>query len=655
MAEENAEVRVKLVVDDTSAETMNRLKEGMNELAGEAKKAAEDVRKIAEESHNVGHGSEEAKKSTEGLAGEVFKGNAYFELMKGSVEVVGEGIKKAKKSTEGLAGEAKKAAEDVRKMAKESHNVGHGSEKAKKSTKGLAGEAKKAAEDVRKMAEEFHNVGHGSEKAEKSTKGLAGEVFKGNAYFELMKGSVEAVGEGIKQAVEFTEKLAEASIDAAEAAEKQEKEMAGFLFLMDGGQHSMEELRDYTGEMREEFEKFGITSGVAVEDMTAGFEKLVEHGSMGSEKAKELTEKMAILGRVVPGGMDALSQGMSQLEMGMARPQNAIVQLISVTGTLHGNAKAVAEQMKHMAPEAQMKLAEQAIAKQAEQLQKMGAVVPDLGQVKKSLVGIKKSFLKSMGQPMLDALVPNLVKLRDFLAQHMEQIKAFGEKVGRAAANAIEYVSSAIQGIYSGLSQNWNEFQDTFNSIFQDWEGAWKNSRTTTADIKKEFETIGIALKDAFLDVMRYAKAAAEIAMKVNDAIHERSMGATEEKIAGEGLNAEAHEVGKGQKGVNDFEKFIDQYRAKAMDAADVDPAAIEAYILKMRELHTAFEVGAEDDKSAVVSQNWDKLNAALDYNVENHQEAMNDFILSQLNSSDAAVGAIKSGELHIAGGMESS
>ena len=548
MAEENAEVRVKLVVDDTSAETMNRLKEGMNELAGEAKKAAEDVRKMAEESHNVGHGSEEAKKSTEGLAGEVFKGNAYFELMKGSVEVV---------------------------------------------------------------------------------------------------------GEGIKQAVEFTKQLAEASIDAAEAAEKQEKEMAGFLFLMDRGQHSMGELRDYTGEMREEFEKFGITSGVAVKDLTAGFEKLVEHGSMGSEKAKELTEKMAILGRVVPGGMDALSQGMSQLEMGMARPRNAIVQLISVTGTLHGNAKAVAEQMKHLAPEAQMKLAEQAIAKQAEQLQKMGAVVPDLGQVKTSLVGIKDSFLESMGQPMLNALVPNLVKLRDFLAQHMEQIKAFGEKVGNAAANAIEYVSSAIQGIYSGLSQNWNEFRDTFNSIFQDWEGAWKDSRTTTADIKKEFETIGIALKDAFLDVMRYAKAVVEIAMKANDAIHGRSMGATEEKIAGEGLNAEAHAVGKGQKGVNDFEKSIDQYRAKAMDAADVDPAAVEAYILKMRELHDAFAAGAEDDKAAVVSQNWDKLNEALNYNVENHQEAMNDYILSQLNSSDAAVGAIKSGQLHIAGGME--
>jgi hypothetical protein len=548
MAEENAEVRVKLVVDDTSAETMNRLKEGMNELAGEAKKAAEDVRRMSEEAKNVGHGSDEAKKSTEGLAGEVFKGNAYFELMKVSVGLV---------------------------------------------------------------------------------------------------------AEGVKQAVDFTEKLTSASLDAAEAAEKQEKEMAGFLFLMDRGQHSMGELRDYTGEMREEFEKFGITSGVAVKDLTSGFEKLVEHGTMGSEKAKELTEQMAVLGRVVPGGMDALTQGMSQLEMGMARPRNAIVQLISVTQTLHGNAKAVAEQMKHMSPEAQMALAEKAINKQAEALKTMGAAVPDLGQLRASFGDIKEGFLESMGQPMMEALIPNLVKLRDFLAQHMEQIKAFGEKVGNAAANAIEYVSSAIQGIYSGLSQNWESFRDTFNTIFQDWEGAWNDSKTTTADIKKDFETIGIALKEAFLDVMRYAKAVVEIAMKANDVIHGRSAGATEEKIAGEGLNAEARSVGKGQKGVNDFEHSIDQYRAKAMDAGDVDPAAVEAYILKMRELHDAFQQGAEDDKAAVVSQNWDKLNEALNYNVEHHQDAMNDFILSQLNTSDAAVGAIKSGELHIAGGMD--
>ena len=484
--------------------------------------------------------------------------------------------------------------------------------------------------------------------AAKGSGDIAHEVAKGNVEFELMKGSVELVGEAIKVAWEFTEKLTDAAIESAEAAEKQEKDMAGFLFLMDQGKHSMAELRDYTSMQREEFEQFSVTAGVAVKDLVGSYDKLIERGSMSSEKAKELTEQMAIVGRVVPGGMQSLAQGMSGVEMGMVRARNPIVQLIAATHTLQGNAKDVAKQMQHMAPEAQMKLAEDAIARQAEQLKKMGAVTPDLGHLKESFEGVKEGFLESMGKPMLEALVPQLVKLRDFLALHMEEIKRFGEKIGAAAGQAIEYVGSVLQGIWQGLSYNWDEFKTTFHEIFGDWEAAWGTSRETTADIKQEFFAVGTTLKDIFLDISKTVKAMVEVAMDASDVLHGRAVGTSQLQVTGAGLTAAAADPMLAPKA---FEAAIDRFRAKAEGV--MDPANIEADVLKMRQTHEGYQAAGEEDKSAVVSQNWDKVNEALEGSIQHHQDSLTDYQIKLLAGSDAAAMAIHTGQIHIAGGMD--
>lgn len=479
--------------------------------------------------------------------------------------------------------------------------------------------------------------------------GVAKEVLKGNLYFEAMKKSVELVGDGVKEAWELTEKLADASLEAAEAAETQEKQMAGYLFLLDQGKHSMTELREYTRDQREEFEKFAITAGVATKDLVTTYDKLLERGAMGSEKAKEMAEKMATVGKIVPGGSEALAQGMSAMETGMVRARNPLVQLIAATHMLKGNAKAVAAQMQHMTPERQMELAEKAIDRQAEALKKMGGVVPDLGQLKSSFEDVKEGFLESMGKPMTEALVPQLVRLRDYLSQHMEQIKQFGDRVGAAAANAIEYVSHALEGIWSGLTYNWDEFRDTFNSIFVDWEAAWGDSKTTTAEIKQEFFAVGTTLRDIFLDISRTIKAVVEVAMDVNDVIHGRNVGTTQAEVAGSAIHAGAGDVNQTPK---QWEHLMDTYLAKAQDSG-MDPAKVDAYATAMRNLHGQFEQAAQDDKQAVDSHQWDKVSEALKYNAENNQGALNEFIIKTLAGSDAAAEAIHSGQINIGGQMD--
>jgi hypothetical protein len=527
---------------------------------------------------------------------------------------------------------------------------------------------------LEKVKAGFEHVEQSTKHAATAGHDLAGEVLKGNIYFELAKKGAEAVAEAVKVGVESMEKMTEASLEAAEAQEKQERQMAGYLFLMDQGKHSMAQLRDYTGQQREEFEAFGMSAGIAVKDLVGAYDNLIERGSMSSEKAKDLTEQMAIVGKVVPGGMEGLAQGMSGVEMGMVRARNPVVQLIAATHLLKGNARDVAQQMQKMSPERQMELAERAIARQADALKKMGAAVPTMEQLKTSFEGVKESFLESMGKPMLGALVPQLARLRDYLVQHIEEIKAFGERVGRAASDVIEYVGTALDGIYSGVSENWEEFRQTFHQIWGDWEDAWASATRSTGDIKVEFHEIGVTLRNVFVEIMRYVKAAGEVIMDASDlwsqvaaakdeliggkefdehgnkVVHKgRAVGSTDASIQAAALAEQARNPMQSQQ---EWERNKDVFVAKAQNAG-MKPEEVDAYVAGLAKVHDQFEKAAQDDKAAVASQNWAKVNEALQYNIDHHQEALNDYVIQQIAGSEQARDALLHGGITIAGGMD--
>jgi hypothetical protein len=486
--------------------------------------------------------------------------------------------------------------------------------------------------------------------------GMAGEVFKGNLYFELMKKSVELVGEGIKEAFELTEKLADAAVEAAEAQEKQEKQMAGFLSLMDGGKHSMQELRSYTADMREEFEAFGLKAGIATKDLVDGFDQLVQRGTMSSEKAKELTEQMAIVGKVVPGGMSSLAEGMGQLEQGVARVRNPIVQLIAATHMLKGNAHAVAQQLQHMTPDHQIALGEKAIARQAEMIKKAGGMgAPSLGALKTSFEGVKESFLESMGKPMLDALIPHLVKVRDYLVEHIDAIKAFGEKVGYEVGHAIDFLTDITGGVYDAFHENWDEVKsivDEITSGFQEmWGGATNNShaiahtfKDITVDVIHAFKWVADSLLAVSDTIKRVVQAAGEV-LGMGDEIRkgkaEEAQGAA--SAAGRGIGPEADRI---------YAKQVENYVASAR-AAEVNEEEIRKNVDAMDAWHEQIKNQAGAVAEATAHNDFEATANYLQEAINTNNEGSLKYAISLLEGSEEAREAFAKGEVHIVGGFQ--
>ena len=487
--------------------------------------------------------------------------------------------------------------------------------------------------------------------------GLAGAVFRGNVAFELMNKSVELVGEGIKEAFELTEKLADAAVEAAEAQEKQEKQMAGFLSLMDGGKHSMQELRLYTADMREEFELFGLKAGIATKDLVDGFDQLVQRGTMSSEKAKELTEQMAIVGKVVPGGMSSLTEGMSMMEAGIVRARNPIVQLIAATHMLQGNAHAVAQQLQHMTPTAQIELGEKAIARQAEMIKKAGGMgAPSLGALKTSFEGVKESFLESMGKPVLDALIPHLVRVRDYLVEHIDAIKAFGEKVGYEVGHAIDFLTDITGGVYDAFHENWEEVSATVGEITSGFREMWGGAQ-------KDSHAIAHTFKDVTVDIIHAFKWVADTMAAVNHAI-QATISAVASVIPGlgdkmkAGAADRAHEAaseagrGVGAEGDRNYAAGVQRY-VELAKAAGTSEEEIRKTTDAMDAWHEQFKNQAGAVAEATAHNDFEATAAYLQTAVDTNNEGSLKYAISLLEGSEEAREAFAKGEVHIRGGFQ--
>lgn len=253
------------------------------------------------------------------------------------------------------------------------------------------------------------------------------------------------------------------SLHAFEAADEELRGIAGTLMTIDQNANAFQDLHEYADDVKNVLEDIGIEAGVADDKTAAAFTNIIEHGSKTVEETQELVREMAIAGKVVPGGLNAISMGYEQIQMGMTRAKNPLVQLISATGMLKGNAKDVAKQMQKMSPEEQMKLAEKAIAKFSE---KMKDVPLSLNQMKEGLDIIKGNTFEAVGKPILEQVEKGLAPVHKWIVANQETIYDLGERFGEGLGKAIEVGARFAEEAWKVANDLWDEAQKTFDAMF---------------------------------------------------------------------------------------------------------------------------------------------------------------------------------------------
>lgn len=443
------------------------------------------------------------------------------------------------------------------------------------------------------------------------------------------------------------------AIGAADHMDKQVKSMAGLMSMMDGGKHSMGQLKAYAGDLREELAMAGTKLGVTTGDMTDIFNDIIERGQVGTEKAKQLTEQMALVGRVVPGGARAISEGFEGVEMGMIRAKNPIAQLIASTGTLKGSAKSVAAQMMNMTQEKRLDLAQKAIAKQAENMKKAGAGgggALSMTGMQKGLENMKEMFWESMGQPMLDHILPPLNKVYKFLEAHVDDIKRWGTMIGDGFSQVIDFLSDVFGGVYAAVKQSWGDIEEAGSEVSTTIKDVWQwvtdhqdDIVKGAADWAKHMIQAGKWIIDhvgAFLDKF---KSALRSLPGIGDKLKKDDAAVAQKRAM-----MAAHETGGGETaGHKAYTKAVDEYNRLAKEAG------LSAG--EMQEANRAI-VGAHERAAADVAE-VARLAETGDYNAwaEYFNKAVHDHDTAAVNTAAQIVGnnkklqdAIVTGGAHV-------
>jgi hypothetical protein len=266
-----------------------------------------------------------------------------------------------------------------------------------------------------------------------------------------------AIGFQLSGAVETFKEMGEEVLHAAADMEEQEKAIRGVLMMTDKEGTSLEEMSAQAHELNESFAQMAVETGGTKAEMIAAFDEMAERTGMSTENVEKLTREMAQAGRAIPGGARALSEGFSNLAAGIYRPRNEIIKLIAATGTLHGNARAVAKQLQAMSPEKAMQLGIDAVEKMSG---KMASVPLTFGETIKSLAALREGLFETVGTPMLAALAGPLHGLGDYFVENKEEIVKWATAVGKDVGEWLKSTAVDVKEGFQYLQAHSHEIKE---------------------------------------------------------------------------------------------------------------------------------------------------------------------------------------------------
>jgi methyl-accepting chemotaxis protein len=301
-----------------------------------------------------------------------------------------------------------------------------------------------ASEALEKVKEGFEKVSEKVSEVQHEAAGMFKQMIATAAGFQL-----SASIDGVKE-------LAGEFMDAAKEVGAERKELASLLAMNDKAGRSMLELKEDARELHDNLEGMAADLGVSTATVMDTFEMIASRSNKSTEQIKEFTGQVALAGRVVPGGAESIAAAFRDLETGIVRPKNALVQLMKQSGLVGGNTKQIAHGLMQMAQsgpeglEKAFKLAEKAIEKMADKGKQMPM---GFGAVTSSLKDLRTQMEAVVGEPMLAAMVGPLRDLRKYLLEHREAIEHFaktmGEKVGHWMTEAAKKIEEGFKYLQS--------------------------------------------------------------------------------------------------------------------------------------------------------------------------------------------------------------
>lgn len=252
------------------------------------------------------------------------------------------------------------------------------------------------------------------------------------------------------------------SVHAYMESAAQIKQIANSFTLLDDGSTSLENIKRFAAQTKDELEELGIQAGVMDDQLVVAFNDVIERGGKTEEEAHRLVGAMAFAGRATAGGVTELSGAFEAIQMGIIRAKNPIVGMIAATHQLKGNAKQVAAEMMKMPIEEQMSIAEKAIQKMAD---KMKDAPMTLTAMRTSMKVAWDNIFEQSGERMVRAMTPAIGNIREKFLAIQPSLVEMADQFGKQAAKGFEIIIPIIDEVYKMMVGANGEMQGSIKEM----------------------------------------------------------------------------------------------------------------------------------------------------------------------------------------------
>lgn len=266
-----------------------------------------------------------------------------------------------------------------------------------------------------------------------------------------------AVGLDLFHGIESMKEFGHEVFGAAMNLGSEEKSLAQVMAVGDRTGRSFIELKGQAHEVHEALEEIAVESGQMTSQVVESFQSIAARSHKSAEEVQEFVGTIAQAAKVTPGGISAISEGFANMELGVIRARNPVVQMIAQMHLLAGNSKQVAAQLMKMAPEKAMALGEEAIQKMADKAKNLPL---SFGQTVQSLRNVREQFFEIAGQPILKAMTGPIKELQRYVLENKATIAAWAEGAGRSIGNLIGKGAGLMKDAFKYLDEHGAELAD---------------------------------------------------------------------------------------------------------------------------------------------------------------------------------------------------
>jgi hypothetical protein len=382
---------------------------------------------------------------------------------------------------------------------------------------------------------------------------------------EVAIGAVAMAAAAAAAAVAGIVYAAHEGFEAALKQAEQIKTLGGSLLMMSNGA-TLKETTSEAKLLHGELEDMGVQAGVASDKMASAFELMASRSNKPIAEVQKLTGEMANIGRVIPGGIDALSEGFSNIEAGVIKARNPLVMMVAQTGLLHGNAKQVAAEMQKMTPEKQMQIAEEAVHRMSDRVKGMPL---GFNELVASLKDMKDQVLESLGGPILDAVTRVMGDVRSFFMAHQTQIMEVAEAIGTRIGEFVTFISDLFVEIVNVFSDDSDQVGASIEDAMEWAADQWDSIKDNAHALAQTFKDI----IDACNKILEVAKTVADIANPMVMFGLESDAKILKKMVGGSGDKADVNGVQLSGEQETAYERAAKKFGQMNIDTSKLDKA----------------------------------------------------------------------------------